>query len=61
MTVETPKRNEQEGVTRNDSRSQKRIPQIPRNPNKRPTKINMERSNAYMRAEHREVIRRAMQ
>lgn len=60
MAVEIPKKpkaQKRNGTT--TSRHANVVP--PRNPNRKPTNINMERSIAHMRAEHREVIRRAMQ
>ncbi|HSO59157.1 MAG TPA: hypothetical protein VLQ66_13160 [Paenisporosarcina sp.] len=60
MSVKTPEKEKEvnQVATRTTSRHEVAVP--PRNPNKRPTNINMERSIGRMKAEDRAVIRRSL-
>lgn len=56
MTVQTPLKEERKEQTNSSSRHGN-VP--PRNPNKRPTNINMNRSIGRMKANDRDAIRQA--
>lgn len=56
MTIQVPTRNEDKTQKTRASRHSN-VP--PRNPNKRPTTINMDRSIGRMKANDREAIRQA--
>ncbi|MBK3493862.1 hypothetical protein JFL43_03120 [Viridibacillus sp. YIM B01967] len=58
MSVNTPKKQVKLEETKSTSRHGINVP--PRNPNKRPTTVNMTRSIGRMKAEDRAVIQRSL-